>query len=183
MTDGATHVVHTLGPSGTNLEMAARWWLEQHGGGDVRLYDTLEQAVREMPREPGYVLLGCIVYPELHTLVFENLDKLTLEECFTLPTYNMVLAAKPALAAPPASVVTHPAPQSLAPAGATRILTTSNAKAAAECAAGVADACITTLTAARAHELVVLDDFGPVSMGFSVHAPIATRSHEEEVPS
>ena len=166
-------VLHTLGPKGTNLEMAAHWWLDRQGvGGEVVLHETLERAVSEMPDDPAHALLGCIVYPELHTLVFGNLRKLTLRECFTIPTYNMVLAAKSECA--PQTVVTHPAPQSLAPSCATRILTTSNAQAAVECAKGNAEGCITTLTAARAHGLVVLDDFGPVSMGFSVHVPRST---------
>jgi hypothetical protein len=164
-------VLHTLGPAGTNLEMAANWWLSQNApDGEVVLYETLEDAVAKMPKDGAHALLGCIVYPDLHTLVFTNLGRLTLRECFTFPTYAMVLAAKTELT--PKSVISHPAPQSLIPDAALRIMTTSNAQAALDCLAGKADACITTAAAAREHGLVILRDFGPVSMGFSLHVPV-----------
>jgi len=172
MTTEPIRVLHTLGPTGTNLEMAANWWLERNcPDGDVVLHETLEEAVREMPCDSSHALLGCIVYPDLHTLVFSNLGRLTLRECFTVPTYAMVLAAKEEMS--PASVVSHPAPQALIPSSVEqRLLTTSNAQAALDCVSGKADACITTDVAARDNGLVILRDFGPVSMGFSLHVPV-----------
>jgi hypothetical protein len=68
------------------------------------------------------------------------------------------------------SVASHPAPASLAPHGAEFRLSTSNSQAAQDCAAGLVDACITTRAAMDAYGLRLARDFGPVSMGFTVHA-------------
>ncbi|MCU0685829.1 MAG: hypothetical protein MUF34_26910 [Polyangiaceae bacterium] len=164
-------VLHTLGPAGTNCEQAARHWLGgPERGGKVVLYETLERAVDAMPYDVGHALLGCVVYPELHTLVFSNLRRLELVECFVYPTYNMVLASRTGQM--PRSVVSHPAPVELIPTSVgARLLANSNAQAAIDCAAGRAEGCITTIVAAREKGLVVVEDYGPVPMGFSIHAP------------
>ncbi|MGM1062239.1 hypothetical protein [Saccharothrix sp. Mg75] len=165
--------VHTLGPAGTNCEQAARVWLANRGvEGEVRLHRTLETAVEEMSYDGTHALLGCVVYPDLHTLVFSNLHRLVLADMFIMPTFNMLLAAREQRE--PATVSTHPAPQHLVPEGMTRVITTSNAQAASDCANGLTDGCITTLPAAREHDLVVLRDYGPVPMGFTIHVPVGT---------
>ncbi|WP_409180693.1 hypothetical protein F9C11_29940 [Amycolatopsis sp. VS8301801F10] len=169
--------IHTLGPAGTNCEAAARHYLEKNGyrDGSVVLYDTLEDAVEHVLDEPAdSALLGCIVYPRLHEIVFDHLDSLALRECFTMPTHRMVLA-KPAGSpeiGPRSTVLCHPAPvQLLDGRGLDVRLATSNAAAARQCAAGEADACITTIVAAGAAGLDIVEDFGPVPMGFSIHVP------------
>jgi prephenate dehydratase len=171
-------VVHTLGPAGTNCEAAARQWLRDNaaGNGTVVLHPTLEEAVQVVLKEPARnVLLGCVVYPRLHELVFQNLSSMALRECFMMPTHNMVLAA-PARG-PIETVLSHPAPVDLVGGRGYRIqLATSNAAAAADCAKGGTDACITTRPAADANNLLVIEDFGPVDMGFSIHVP-----HQSEV--
>lgn len=161
--------LYTLGPAGTNCAMAARAWFDrEQRTGRVHLYPTLERAVAEMPREPHAALMGCIAYPDLHTLMFSNLGRLRLADCLIVPTFDMVFAAR--TTAEPRSAVTHPAPRGLIPPHVTNVqLTTSNAQAAADCRAGRADACITTGEAAQAHGLTVLRNFGPIVMGFTVH--------------
>ena len=161
-------VIHTLGPTGTNCEKAAKEWYKRQGrAGTVKLYQTLEQALEEMPRTPANALLGCIVYPELHTLVFSNLNTLTLSDCFIMPTFNMVLAARHQ--GPICSVATHPAPQLLASDEYEKTIVTSNSEAAIQCSAGAVDACITTLPSATHYNLHIKEDFGEVPMGFSIH--------------
>jgi hypothetical protein len=162
--------LHTLGPSATNCHRAARQWFRLRGRkGRVVLHATLEEAVAGMPRDGRAALMACIAYPRLHDLIFRNLGQLRLADCLIMPTFDMVLAARVA-GGLPGSVVCHPAPQLLVPAGASEVrFTTSNAQAAADCAAGLADACITTRQAAALHSLVVLRNFGPVDMGFTVH--------------
>ncbi|MDQ0007570.1 prephenate dehydratase [Variovorax boronicumulans] len=162
--------LHTLGPRGTNCEAAAREWFTRNNvdAGEVVLYSTLEQAVKSMPVENSHALLGCVVYPELHTLVFSNLKKLVLGECFVFPTFNMLFARRPGTTEL-RTVACHPAPQNLVPSGPRIILVNSNAQAALDCANGVVDACITTLPAARAAGLEIISDHGPVSMGFTIH--------------
>jgi hypothetical protein len=164
--------LHTLGPSGTNCEAAAHRWLARNDiDGEVVLHDTLEEGVATM-RDSGaadQALLGCIVYPELHTLVFSNLKWLKLVDCFIMPTHSMVLARKLGNGNELSRVATHPAPQGLVPEGCARILVTSNSVAAACCASGGVDGCVTTLVAARNHGLEIVRDYGPVPMGFSIH--------------
>ncbi|MEU7433855.1 bacilysin biosynthesis protein BacA [Streptomyces sioyaensis] len=171
-------VVHTLGPSGTNCEAAARYWLRENhtGNGTVVLHPTLEQGVPAVLKEPTWsVLLGCVVYPRLNELVFQNLRSMALRECFMMPTHPMVLAAPSR--GEVRTVLTHPAPVDLLEGRDVRIeLASSNAAAAAGCAQGRSDACITTRPAAEANGLLVLEDFGPVDMGFSIHVP-----HESEI--
>jgi hypothetical protein len=162
--------VRTLGPPGTNLEAAARWWCQEHGvQADVILHPTLEDGVGEMAMDGSEVLVACIVYPELHTLVFQNIKRLEIVECFVVPTHRMVLASRDGEM--PRTVATHPAPQGLIPDQvADRCLVNSNSAAAAACAGGSVEGCVTTIVAAEANGLRVVRDFGSLPMGFSVHA-------------
>jgi prephenate dehydratase len=163
--------LHTLGPSGTNCEAAAYEWFSRQGRtGKVYLHPTLETAAQKMNSDGSEALLACVVYPELHTLVFSNLKFLDMIDCFVFPTRNMVLAARNVETIK--SVSTHPAPQKLVPSWIQeRRLVNSNAQAAVDCAAGITDACITTIAAAKAYKLQIIEDFGPVPMGFTIHAP------------
>lgn len=169
--------VRTLGPTGTNLEAASKWWCELRSiaNAEVILHGTLEEAVSKMTLDGTEVLVGCIVYPELHTLVFGNLERLEISECFMFPTHNMVFASRGS--GRPRSAATHPAPQLLVPEEIEqKILVNSNSAAALECARGAVDSCVTTLVSAQAHGLRVVKDYGSVQMGFSVHAPRRGRS-------
>jgi prephenate dehydratase len=165
--------IHTLGPSGTNCERAAEEWFNRGGiKGKIRLYPSLEVAAEAAMEDPHGGLLGCVVYPDLHTLVFSSLDRLELVDCFVMPTYNMVLAARADATRPLECVATHPAPQHLVPkAVRERRFVDSNAQAAIDCARGLTDGCITTSFAAEEHSLVLLEDFGAVPMGFTIHVP------------
>ncbi|MGJ3264745.1 MAG: hypothetical protein ACFE0R_16070 [Salinarimonas sp.] len=161
--------IHTLGPSGTNCEAAAAHYAASHGlDAEVVLHRTLEEAMVRVLEAPGAVLLGCVVYPDLHGLVFPFLDRMTLADQFLFDTFPMVLAARSADAAI-TLVGTHPAPRALVPDGHEIRLVTSNAEAARLCALGEVDACITTGLAAQRSGLVVLHDHGPVPMGFTIH--------------
>ena len=65
-------VIHTLGPQGTNCELAATtWFKELNIEGKVVLHPTLEIAAQEIKDSKHDLLLGCAVYPDLHKLVFE----------------------------------------------------------------------------------------------------------------
>ncbi|GGK18891.1 hypothetical protein [Salinarimonas ramus] len=161
--------IHTLGPTGTNCEAAAKHYAQAHGlDVQVVLHRTLEEGMVHVLQDPGAALLGCVVYPDLHGLVFPYLDRMTLADQFIFDTFPMVLAARSA-DAEIRLVGTHPAPRSLVPAQYEVRLVTSNAEAARLCAAGEVDACITTGVAARSHGLVVIEDNGPVPMGFTIH--------------
>lgn len=169
--------LHTLGPSGTNCERAAFEYLRRaNRDGRVHLHPTLEDAVDEMMKvdDGERLLVGCVVYPRLHEIVFRNLGTLTMTDCFVIDTHEMVFASKKQRLDDIRSVCTHPAPEhlvGLVPGLAPRevVRCDSNAHAGQLCAADVHDGCITTSVAARDNGLHVHKNFGPVPMGFSVH--------------
>jgi prephenate dehydratase len=164
-------LIRTLGPHGTNCERAAHFWFRNRMvDGEVVLHPTLEDGVKHLKRQDRCALLACAVYPDLHTLVFSNLEWLALADSFIIPTHNMLLASRGR--DNPTTVATHPAPKGLVPQGAEIILVTSNAQAARDCADGRVDACITTQPAAEQHGLHILKDFGPVPMDFTIHLPL-----------
>ncbi|WP_319557419.1 hypothetical protein [Thiomicrorhabdus sp.] len=172
MKSGKEWVIHTLGPSGTNCEMAAQHWMkENHSSGRVVLHKTLEEAqAATLEDQENAVLLGCVVYPDLHNIVFQHLQEFELMECFVVPTLEMVLAGHKTKVSIEDRFICHPAPKSLLPKGAKHIeLATSNAEAAKLCGLHQADFCITTLPSAQENGLTVVQRFGAVRMGFSVH--------------
>lgn len=164
---GEIRHLHTLGPSGTNLESAAHEWFRRRGAdGEVTLHESLESALERVPTNGEHALVACAVYPDLHTLTFSNLRRLTMVDSFLLPTHNMVFAGS---TTSPCSAATHPAPSGLVPAGVERKIVLSNSQAALDCAQGITDACITTIVAAQHHGLQILRDFGAVPMVFTIH--------------
>ena len=167
--------IYTLGPAGTNCEKAAHQYMEkQHWSGQINLRTTLEDALDELlsSPEPG-VLMGCIVYPQLHELVFRHLDCLKLVDHHLMDTHDMVFATNQSHTIN--RIGSHPAPVSLLNqlkalgASPDIVLCTSNSEAALQCAQGSIDACITTMAAAHANKLEIARNFGPVPMGFSIH--------------
>lgn len=162
--------VHTLGPSGTNCERAARSWaLRECGSAEVHLHGSMEEAASHVVRDDRAVLLGVVAYPNLHTIIYSHLHTLRLMDVFIMNTDNMVLASRTGAA--PIVCATHPAPEKLLHETVERRFVSSNVMAANTCAAGEADSCITTLCAAQKHKLVLLQAFGPVPMGFTIHGP------------
>ncbi|MBY4839844.1 hypothetical protein [Pantoea sp. DY-5] len=166
-------IIHTLGPEGTNCEKAGYLWLESKKVyGDVKLYSTLEDALIEVRKNTHDLLLGCAVYPDLHKIVFENLDFLEIQDGFVMPTWNMVLAKNHRSSSnmEQFTIVCHPAPSHLAYTYSQDVrFVSSNVQAALECVSGKASACITTLKAAQDNNLKVIQDFGEVPMCFTLH--------------
>ncbi|MFJ2418271.1 type 2 periplasmic-binding domain-containing protein [Streptomyces brevispora] len=162
-------VIHTLGPSGTNLEKAAHHWLAERGtAGKVVLHAEVEDGLDAMAFDGTEAILACAVYPRLHDLVFMNLRRLEMVDSFILDTHDMVLAGRPDHAAM-TTIVSHPAPSSLVAELGDVTLTSSNSLAAALCAAGQYDACVTTGAAAANEGLRLIENFGPVPMVFTLH--------------
>ncbi|MCO6525800.1 prephenate dehydratase domain-containing protein [Snodgrassella sp.] len=166
--------IHTLGPSNTNCESAARTWFKTNKieNGEIILYQTLEDALEAMPKTEEHALLGCVVYPDLHSLVFSNLDKLKLADVFIHNTYEMILASRFNYIEDIKTVTSHPAPSGLISKNykAIKIIhVNSNAQAAIDCVNGVSDGCITTMPAAISNKLNVIKNFGVVPMGFTIH--------------
>lgn len=161
--------IRTLGPEGTNCEAAAYHYVRSTGlAAEISLHTTLEEAVIDVLNEPHSALLGCVVYPDLHNLVFPYLKQLRLIDVFLFNTFNMVLATRPGHRSI-GLVATHPAPQSLVKDDYPIVLANSNSEAARRCSSGEVDACITTLPAARNMGLQIVKDFGEVPMGFTIH--------------
>ncbi len=165
----AIETVRTLGPAGTNCEAAARHWIRaQSLNANISLHDTLESAMDLVLQEERSALLGCVVYPDLHNLVFPYLSRMQLADVFLYNTFNMILATRPRQT-DYKLVATHPAPQALVKDDYQIVLANSNSEAARLCATGQVDACITTLPAAKAQGLDLVRDFGEVPMGFTIH--------------
>ncbi|MFF7178568.1 bacilysin biosynthesis protein BacA [Streptomyces sp. NPDC008121] len=162
--------IHTLGPTGTNLEKAAHHWFAERGlAGAVVLHSEVEDGLDTMTFDGTEAILACAVYPRLHDLVFGNLHRLEMVDSFILDTHDMVLASRPGHTAL-ATIVSHPAPSCLVADRGAVTLASSNSRAAALCAAGEFDACVTTARAAAAEGLRVVENFGPVPMVFTLHA-------------
>jgi len=160
--------LHTLGPTGTNLEAASHEWLQRTGiDGTVELHSSLESALEVVPTDGSHALAACAVYPALHTLTFDNLHRLRMVDSFIMSTHNMVLASSGG--GQPETVSSHPAPVGLVDSKVTPRIVLSNSQAAIDCAAGITEGCITTIVAAQRHGLQVVRDFGPVPMVFTIH--------------
>jgi hypothetical protein len=173
MDRSSIRTLHTLGPSGTNCEAAAWEWARRNDLRlEVELHPTLESAVEKSVHGKYDAVLACIVYPELHSLVFSNLDRIQLVDCFVMPTHRMVLATRGPLR--PRTIASHPAPRMLVDraglAGARITIVSSNVVAAETCRAEMTEGCVTTHVAAERLGLQIVHDFGPIHMGFSVHA-------------
>lgn len=162
--------IKTLGPTGTNCEHAAKYYLQSNKiNGSIELYNTLEDALKDVMKDIDSVLLSCIVYPQLHELVFDNLSNIELVDSFIYNTFPMVFASKNKVK--PKTIATHPAPQSLIKGmmDIEIVNVNSNSLAAIECFENRVESCITTLPCARKYRLKILQNFGEVPMGFAIH--------------
>jgi prephenate dehydratase len=160
--------IYTLGPEGTNCERAAKAWLKSRKiNGEICLQPTLEEAVEFVKNDKEAALLSCVVYPNLHKLVFDNIKSIEFFECFVINTYPMVLATVGL--EHPRTISTHPAPENLILPFKEIIYSTSNAQAALDCAAGKTDGCITTKQCAKKLNLKIIKNFGELPMGFALH--------------
>jgi prephenate dehydratase len=166
--------LHTLGPHPTNCEMAAKhWFTARNRAAHIELHETLEVAAERVVAEPDSALLACVVYPKLNDLVFRYLGRLALADLFIVPTFAMVVAQR-RIGEEPTSIASHPAPAALIPEHfSERFFANSNAHAAELCAAGKVDACVTTIASAKLLGLAVVEDFGEVPMGFSLHVRVS----------
>lgn len=161
--------IYTLGPRGTNCEKAAKAWFKQKKiKGEIRLEPTLEKALEGVKNDQEAALLSCVVYPDLHKLVFDNINNIEFCECFVINTFPMVLAARGEEY--PRTISTHPAPENLIRPFDHIIYSTSNSQAALDCAAGKSEGCITTKQCAKKLKLKILKNFGELPMGFALHA-------------
>ncbi|MFW8634774.1 prephenate dehydratase [Cribrihabitans pelagius] len=174
--------IHTLGPSGTNCEKAALAWAGRKcPNAGICLHRSMEQAASAVAGRPRSVLLSVVAYPQLHSIIYEHLGNLRLIDVFIMNTDNMVLASS--TGEMPALCATHPAPEKLLPPAMQRIYAASNVLAAADCAEGRADGCITTLCAAKRYGLAILRSFGPVPMGFTIHGPCRQPAAARAAPA
>jgi len=167
--------IHTLGPDKTNCQAAANHYLNSNEiNGNIKLYDTLEEATKELVAGENNYLLSCIAYPDLHRLVFKNLSTMRLVDSFIFNTIPMVLASQNKKQKLKKSIITHPAPIDLIDINEYEIIefANSNSDAAVKCSKGDFHYCITTLTAAEKFNLKIIKNFGQIPMGFALHKAI-----------
>jgi hypothetical protein len=172
-----------LGPEGTNIEQACRRWLRRTGiesKSTVILCPTPEDSVIAARRETAVDrgILGlfwtCAVFDREKEVFFENPDVYPFFVQETMLLDEMQLAARPELVAESGGAVpehwriaSHPSPAPLlAELPCPVIRVRSNADAAARCAAGEFEACITTESARKIHGLTRIHVFGCPPMVF-----------------
>lgn len=172
-----------LGPEGTNIAQACGNWLRRSGleaKSKIILCDTPEISVIAARREtaPELGILGifwtCAVFDREKEVFFENPDVYPFFIQETMLLDEMQLATRPELAAEhsgsiPAHwrIASHPSPKPLVERlPCTVIKSHSNAAAAASCAAGECEACITTESARQIYNLTRLHCFGCPPMVF-----------------
>jgi len=171
-----------LGPLGTNMDQACKQWIEETkiaNKTEIILCETPEESIERARavNEEGHVAIfwTCAVYNCLCNVFFQNPDTLTffIEEVMYLD--EMQLATRPEKVSEVKDsiipkhwrILSHPSPAPLVKDLDCKVeLTTSNAKAGELCAAGESDACITTESARKIHNLVTLHKFGSPKMVF-----------------
>lgn len=177
-----TKSVHcVLGPHGTNIAHAASHWsIRMHvtNKSELRYCCTPEAAIEAARTTRGDVLAvfwTCAVYFQEHLVFFDNPDCLPFFFAEEMPLDEMQLAARPdvvgqaTLGQFPAAwrILSHPSPAPLLKSLPCRVMVAnSNADAAARCAKGEAEACITTRTARELHRLIHVHTFGSPLMVF-----------------
>ncbi len=172
-------VIHyALGPEGTNIVQAAYAWSREVGVDhkiEMILCRTPEDSLAKARQvsEVGILPLfwTCAVYFRLNELFFTNPDVFPFLFPYNMRLDDMQLCCRTELAgqsiAPSWRVVSHPSPAPLVKGfGNEVVLTTSNAVAARMCAAGEAELCITTASAAALHKLHTIHSFGSPIMVF-----------------
>ena len=157
--------IGTLGPTGTNSELAAKAYLDKLGKhGTIILYETPEQCIEELKSGNIDSAILCVVYPKLNNIVFQNLEAIHMSDVFFFPTDDMVIAGN----IQGTRACTHPAPVNLLGNVYDIHFVNSNADAAIRCANGEFDLCVTTRSAATMNALDIVRNHGPVNMGWSI---------------
>jgi hypothetical protein len=169
-----TGVLGTLGPEGTNSEKAAREYMHREGleNYDLRLYDTFEEVADGVVAGRLDRGLICTAYLKFSAVYFERAPKLLISESFVAALHPMVIAsvrgasfkAQLKFACQPAIlplVVRFLNQAVVVPAA-------SNASAALDVAAGRADICMTTETAANSAHLEILVRMPPLEIPFAI---------------
>jgi len=180
-------VCFCLGPEGTNIEQAAKRWIDRMGityKARVVLCLTPEDSLRQAREvtEEGVlaVFWTCAVYAKEAEFFFTNPDILTFYFNEVMNLDAMQLATRPEMGSQlipnadgdviiPSSwlIASHPSPQHLVkPLGCEVVLVNSNAAAAEHCAKRLSAACITTETARKIHGLVTIHMFNSPPMVF-----------------
>jgi hypothetical protein len=172
-----------LGPEGTNIAQACARWLERVGlqaKSTLSYCATPEDSVAAARREtaPELGILGifwtCAVFDREKEVFFKNPDAYPFFVQETMLLDEMQLATRPELASGHLSsipahwrIASHPSPAPLLDLlPCTVIPAHSNAAAAASCASGDCEACITTESARQIYNLTRLHRFGSPPMVF-----------------
>ena len=172
-----------LGPIGTNMQQACIAWnqeLEIEQYASITLCETPEHCLRsaQAVTDPGVfpTFWTCAVYYKLNELFFENTDTYPFMFSFNYPLDRMQLCTRSGLVQseewsvqPGWVVASHPSPAPLVNELGIQVRhTTSNSQAAALCASGETELCITTAKAAALHDLDPVHEFGSPIMVFFI---------------
>ncbi len=175
-------VSYALGPTGTNIEQAAKLWHVEMGvepKAEIVLCDLPETAVKKAmePHESGVlpVFWTCAVFKRMHTIFFGNPATLPLFHSYSMLLDEMQLASiSPNVCEgndlSGVTIASHVSPAPLVDLlvgiGARVIDASSNGEAARMCREGQVSACITTESARRIYDLETVHKFGSPVMVF-----------------
>lgn len=181
--------VVTLGPAGTNSELAAERFAQvRRLPGSIGLRNSYEDGADLVVQGEARYLVVAAAYNGLSDLVYANSRTLAVAECFTLPTHPFVLAA-PCGAKYDSrgnfTVGVHPAPARLLDRIRCRhprvalhaVSASSNSIAAKMAAKRYVDLALTTAPAAYAEGLRVLTTIGEVRMAWVVLKRVNGRAN------
>lgn len=170
-------VLFALGPTGTNIEQAAKQWATHRGVSDkatVALCPTPEDAVWAARQEnsPGVlpVFVLCAVYNRLHELYFSNPDCMFFLDHHYMPLDQMQLVANQSWTERDGvKVFVHPSPAVLLSAfdAYEIVYSRSNSDAANACAEDEDSLCITTETSRAMKGLRTIHRYGSPYMLFT----------------
>ncbi len=169
--------IFSLGPEGTNIIKATRQWVEKTGISHKSEYiycDTPEEEVekaREVKESGVFPIIAlCAVYYKLNDLYFNYEDCYFFMHHYYMPLDKLQLAAREEVETIPEdwTIAVHPSPKPLITGLKNKtVKANSNSSAAQLCAAGIANACITTEEAKTAYSLKTLHSFGAPNMLFT----------------
>ncbi|MFF3941601.1 prephenate dehydratase domain-containing protein [Streptomyces phaeofaciens] len=193
---GSDHpaAVGTLGPPGTSSEVASKRYAIQMTGPDgppvdIRLFDTYEEAGEALrAREVSHIVVAN-AYKGIYQFYMDPTVELAGVFVMDTPLYGIAMrrGAGPVPDVP--IIASHPSPEPIIaqllpdPHATYKVIHHDSTSAAARAVVdGTSDLALTTMPAARLHDLEFISKTRPIRMVWSVFSGTAHAHEKEPVP-
>ncbi len=166
----------TLGPAGTCSEKAASFYLSLRALNiPVNLISSYEKAIQSLVKNQASHVIVPVAYTKLYKIIFENNDKIKVVDSFYKHTSTFVLAGNKSKLdwKEKMSIAIHPSPEPILKKlnfEYEPIYAQSNSEAAIIASNNQADLTLTTLQAAKMHNLKIYTTMGQFQMYWLVFA-------------